>query len=144
MFKLRNRNPPPATRSLFRSHATARKETSALPAPDAVVSLVGAREVAFGLLLVIGLLTQLAALALAADMTGAIVISGRGRWELISLTLAPLLLVAMISVIRCGADSWSPGRQQAPDLATGPGPHPGHARHHLLVRLNAPDDQRRS
>jgi uncharacterized membrane protein YphA (DoxX/SURF4 family) len=144
MFKLRNRNPPPATRSLLRSHATAQKETSALPAPDAVASLAGALEVAFGLLLVIGLLTQLAALTLAAGMTGAIVISGLRRRVLTSLTLAPLLLVAMISVIRRGAGSWSPGRQLAPSLASGPGLHPGRARHHLVVRPDASGDQRRS
>ena len=44
-----------------------------------------------GLLLIMGLLTRLAALALAADMLGAIVVSGLARVELISLTLAPLL-----------------------------------------------------
>ena len=44
-----------------------------------------------GLLRIMGLLTRLAALALAADMLGAIVVSGLARGELISLTLAPLL-----------------------------------------------------
>lgn len=39
-----------------------------------------------------GLLTRLAALAQAADMLGASVVSGLARGELISLTLAPLLL----------------------------------------------------
>jgi hypothetical protein len=73
-----------------------------------------------------------------------IVISGLGRWELISVTLAPLRLVAMISVIRCGAGGWSPGRQQAANLASGPGPHPAHARDHLVVRPDAPGDRRRS
>jgi putative oxidoreductase len=48
----------------------------ALQDPDVFVSLAGAVRVAGGLLLVIGLLTRLAALALAADMIGAIVISG--------------------------------------------------------------------
>ncbi len=116
----------------------------ALPAPDAVGYLAGARELAVGLLLVICLLAQLAAVALAAGMTGVIVISGLGRWELISVTLAPLRLVAMISVIRCGAGGWSPGRQQAANLASGPGPHPAHARDHLVVRPDAPGDRRRS
>ena len=60
-----------------------------LPAPGALVYLAGAVETGGGLLLVLGLLTRLAALALAADMTGAIVVSGLARGELISLTLAP-------------------------------------------------------
>jgi putative oxidoreductase len=56
------------------------------------VYLAGVIETGGGLLLIMGLLTRLAALALAADMLGAIVVSGLARGELISLTLAPLLL----------------------------------------------------
>jgi putative oxidoreductase len=74
---------------------------------------VGGIEIGGGLLLIMGLLTRLAALALAADMIGAIVISGLGRWELVSLTLAPLLLAAMISVIRLDAGYWSLDRRSA-------------------------------
>ena len=78
-----------------------------LPAPGLFVYLVGALEIGGGLLLAAGLLTRLAALALAADMIGAVVVSGLTRGEFISLTLAPLLLVAMIILIRFGAGAWS-------------------------------------
>jgi putative oxidoreductase len=84
-----------------------------LPAPDVFVYLVGVIETGGGVLLIMGLLTRLAALALAADMLGAIVVSGLPRGELISLTLAPLLLVAMIGLIRLGAGPWSLDRRIA-------------------------------
>jgi uncharacterized membrane protein YphA (DoxX/SURF4 family) len=66
-----------------------------LPAPGLVVYLVAVLEIGGGLLLSAGLLTRLAALALAADMIGAVVVSGLARREAISLTLAPLLLATM-------------------------------------------------
>jgi uncharacterized membrane protein YphA (DoxX/SURF4 family) len=78
-----------------------------LPAPSLLVYLIGALETGGGLLLAAGLLTRLTALALAADMIGAIVLSGLARGEIISLTLAPLLLVSMIILIRFGAGAWS-------------------------------------
>jgi putative oxidoreductase len=95
-----------------------------LPAPELFVCLVGVIEIGGGLLLIIGLLTRLAALALAADMIGAIVISGLGRWELVSLTLAPLLLVAMISLIRLGAGCWSLDRRMTLKAIHGHGRQP--------------------
>jgi putative oxidoreductase len=95
-----------------------------LPAPDAFVYLVGVIEIGGGLLLIVGLLTRLAALALAADMIGAIVISGLARWELVSLTLAPLLLVAMIGLIRFGAGPWSLDRRLARKSRQPPAPQP--------------------
>ena len=64
-------------------------------------------EICGGLLLVVGLLTRLTALALAADMLGAIAVSGLARWETVSLTLAPVLLAAMIILTRFGAGDWS-------------------------------------
>jgi putative oxidoreductase len=95
-----------------------------LPAPEVFVYLVGVVEVGGGLLLIVGLLTRLAALALAADMIGAIVVSGLARGEVVSLTLAPLLRVAMISLIRLGAGCWSVDSRIALKAASGRGRHP--------------------
>ena len=90
-----------------------------LPAPEVFVYLVGTVEIGGGLLLIMGLLTRLAALALAADMTGAIVVSGLARGELISLTLAPVLLVTMLGLIRVGPGPWSLDRRIARKAASG-------------------------
>ena len=87
-----------------------------VPAPGALVYAVGVIEICGGLLLVVGLLTRLTALALAADMLGAIVVSGLARWELVSLTLAPMLLAAMIILIRFGAGDWSLDRHPAANM----------------------------
>jgi putative oxidoreductase len=75
-----------------------------LPFPEAFVYAIGVLEVAGGALLVLGLLTRLTALALAGDMVGAIVVSGLAKGEIVSLTLAPALLVAMCVLVR-----WGPG-----------------------------------
>lgn len=99
-----------------------------LPVPELFVYLVGVIEIGGGLLLIMGLLTRLAALVLAADMVGAIVISGLGRGEFVSLTLAPLLLVTMISLLRLGPGCWSLDRRTALKATHGhgrqPRPHP--------------------
>jgi uncharacterized membrane protein YphA (DoxX/SURF4 family) len=71
-----------------------------LPWPSAFVYAIGVLELLGGLLLASRRLVRLAALALAADMVGAIVVSGIGRGEDVSLTLAPALLAAMIVLIR--------------------------------------------
>jgi putative oxidoreductase len=73
--------------------------TYGLPAPDAFVYAIGVLEIAGGLLLIAGLLTRLVALALAGDMVGAIVVSGFKEGELVSLTLAPVLLVTMVWLV---------------------------------------------
>ncbi len=88
-----------------------------VPAPDTLVHAVGVIEISGGLLLAIGLLTRLTALALAADMLGAIVVSGLARWEAVSLTLAPMLLAAMIILIRSGAGDWSLDRHMAAHMS---------------------------
>jgi putative oxidoreductase len=94
-----------------------------LPAPGAFVYLVGVVEVIGGLLLVLGLLTRLEAIALAADMVGAIAVSGVARGELISVTLAPLLLVAMIALMWLGAGAWSLDHRLAANLNGGRSSH---------------------
>ena len=71
----------------------------ALPAPAVWVYLIGVLEIVGGLLLASGRLVRFGALALAGDMVGAIVVSGIGRGELLSLTLAPVLLIAMTFLI---------------------------------------------
>jgi uncharacterized membrane protein YphA (DoxX/SURF4 family) len=73
-----------------------------LPAPEAFVYLIGTVEIAGGLLLASGRFVRGAATVLAGDMIGAIVVSGIGRGEYVSLTLAPLLLVGMVFLIRVG------------------------------------------
>jgi uncharacterized membrane protein YphA (DoxX/SURF4 family) len=57
-------------------------------------------------------LTRPAALVLAGDMIGAIVVSGIAKGELISLTLAPAELVAMLVLMRMGPGRYviDPGR----------------------------------
>jgi putative oxidoreductase len=77
-----------------------------LPAPDAFVSCIGVLEIVGGLLLIAGLATRPAALVLAANMLGAIIVSGFARWEIISLTLAPVQLALMLFVLAVG-----PGRR---------------------------------
>ena len=71
----------------------------ALPAPAVWVYLIGALEIVGGLLLASGRLVRFGALALAGDTVGAIIVSGIGRGELLSLTLAPVLLIAMTFLI---------------------------------------------
>jgi putative oxidoreductase len=96
----------------FVNHATelASFKSYALPAPEAFVVAIGAIELVGGLLLIAGILTRPAALALAGDMVGAIVVSGVAKGELISLTLAPAELAAMLLLLWTGpgADSLSP------------------------------------
>lgn len=75
-------------------------ESYGLPSPDAFVYAIGLIEVGGALLLFAGLATRLAAAVLAGDMVGAIVVSGIGEGEIISLTLAPVLLIAMLFLLR--------------------------------------------
>ncbi len=74
-------------------------ETYGLPSPDAFVYLIGVIEVVGGLMLLFDRAIRVAAVVLAGDMVGAIVVSGFGEWELISLTLAPALLVGMLYLL---------------------------------------------
>jgi putative oxidoreductase len=85
----------------FVNHAAelAAFRTYELPAPEVFVIGIGVIELVGGLLLIMGYLTRPAALALAVDMVGAIVVSGLARGEIISLTLAPAELVAMLVLL---------------------------------------------
>src|SRR6516164_1408121 len=60
-------------------------------------------EVGGGALLIAGLATRFASVLLAGDMLGAIVVSGIKQGELISLTLAPALLVVMLFLLWTGS-----------------------------------------
>ncbi|MDQ6731474.1 MAG: DoxX family protein [Actinomycetota bacterium] len=71
-----------------------------LPAPDAFVYAIGMLEIAGGMLLAGRALVRVVALMLAIDMVGAIIVSGIGRGEILSLTLAPALLLAMIVLLQ--------------------------------------------
>jgi putative oxidoreductase len=82
-------------------------KTYGLPAPAAFVIVIGAIELIGGLLLVAGVLTRPAALVLAGDMIGAIVVSGIAQGEVISLTLAPVELVAMLGLFWTGPGAHS-------------------------------------
>jgi putative oxidoreductase len=93
----------------FTSHATevASFETYGLPSPEAFVYAIGVMEVVGGVLLILGAGTRVAALVLAGDMVGAIVFSGVKEGEVISLTLAPALLITMVFLIWAGAGTAS-------------------------------------
>jgi putative oxidoreductase len=82
-------------------------KTYGLPAPEVFVAAIGVVELLGGALLIAGLLTRPAALALAGDMIGAIVVSGIANGELISLTLAPAELIVMLVLIRTGPGALS-------------------------------------
>jgi len=89
-----------------------------LPAPEAFVILIGLIELVGGLFLMTGVLTRPAALVLAGDMLGAIVVSGIAKGELISLTLAPAELVAMLALLWSGPGAAS--LRPSPPLSVAP------------------------
>jgi len=70
-----------------------------LPDPSAFSYAIGSLEIVGALALLSGIFLLPAAVALAGDMIGAIVVSGIGQGELVSLTLAPAMLVAMLILI---------------------------------------------
>jgi putative oxidoreductase len=78
-----------------------------LPAPDAFVYVIGVIELVGGVLLMLGLFTRPAALVLAGDMIGAIVVSGIGLGELVSLTLAPAELALCLYLLWTGPGALS-------------------------------------
>ena len=70
-----------------------------LPDPSAFSYAIGSLEIVGALALLSGIALLPAAVALAGDMVGAIVVSGIALGELVSLTLAPAMLVAMLTLI---------------------------------------------
>jgi putative oxidoreductase len=78
-----------------------------LPAPEVFVIVIGVIELVGGLLLTAGVYTRPAALVLAGDMVGAILVSGVARGEMVSLTVAPAELVAMLVLLWTGPGAYS-------------------------------------
>jgi uncharacterized membrane protein YphA (DoxX/SURF4 family) len=70
-----------------------------LPDPSAFSYAIGSLEIVGALSLLSGIALLPAAIALAGDMVGAIIVSGIALGELVSLTLAPVMLVAMLTLI---------------------------------------------
>jgi uncharacterized membrane protein YphA (DoxX/SURF4 family) len=85
----------------FVNHASelASFKSYGLPAPEVFVIVIGVIELIGGVLLIADRFVRPVALVLAADMLGAIVVSGIARGELISLTLAPAELIAMLALV---------------------------------------------
>jgi putative oxidoreductase len=104
----------------FVNHASelASFKTYGLPAPDAFVVAIGVIELVGGLLLIAGRLTRAAALVLAGDMVGAIVVSGVARGEIVSLTLAPAQLLAMVILLLTGPGAFRLRLQSGGDATT--------------------------
>jgi uncharacterized membrane protein YphA (DoxX/SURF4 family) len=73
--------------------------TYGLPAPEVFVVVIGVIELVGGALLIANRFVKPAALVLAADMVGAIIVSGIARGEIVSLTIAPAELVAMVVLL---------------------------------------------
>lgn len=76
--------------------------TFGLPRSSTLVYLVTALDISCALLLLLGLLTRLAAAAMAANMIGAILTAGTHVGGPIHLGLAPTLLAAMLYLIWAG------------------------------------------
>ena len=70
-----------------------------LPDPSAFSYAIGSLEIVGALALLSGIALLPAAVALAGDMVGAIVVSGIALGELVSLTLAPAMLLAMLTLV---------------------------------------------
>ncbi|MCA1682411.1 MAG: DoxX family membrane protein [Actinobacteria bacterium] len=91
----------------FTSHATELASFRGYGLPDFSVYLIGLVELLGGVLLVGGLFTRVASLVLAGNMVGAIVVSGLLHDEMISLTLAPALLLVMLVLVWRGPGGWA-------------------------------------
>jgi putative oxidoreductase len=92
-----------------------------LPAPGAFVVVIGVVEIVGGLLLILGLATRPAALVLAGDMVGAIIVSGIALGEPISLTLAPTELVLCLFLLWKGPGAYALDTRLSRSRARAPG-----------------------
>jgi len=91
----------------FHSKEVADFDRYGLPSPSLFVYMIGTLEFGAGCLLVAGLGTRLAALALAGNMVGAISTAGRVDGGFINLGLAPTLFVAMLFLLWAGPGRWA-------------------------------------
>jgi len=100
----------------FANHAseTASFQAYGLPAPGVFTVLIGVIEIVGGVMLLLGIAPRIAAIVLAGDMVGAIVLSGLLHGETVSLTLAPALLIAMIVVFTRPQADATPKARGAP------------------------------
>jgi putative oxidoreductase len=99
---------------LDHSHEVEEFERFEVPLPDLAVPAVGVLEIVGGALLIIGLLTRLAALLLALNMVGALLTAGRVVGGDFHLVYAPALLIAMLLLLWSG-----PGRLSVDERLTG-------------------------
>jgi putative oxidoreductase len=87
-----------------------------LPSPDAFTYFVGVVELGGGVLLLLGLLTRPAALVLAGNMIGVLVVAAPKEHTFVNLGLAPALLLGMLYLLRAGGGTYSlDGRAAARD-----------------------------
>ena len=82
-------------------------ERYGLPWPDGAVYLAGAVELLGGVLLVLGLVTRVAALALACNLVVAIATAGRVDGGTFHLGVGPAMLAAMLFLVWAGAGALS-------------------------------------
>ena len=82
-------------------------ERYGLPWPDASVYLAGTIELCGGVLLVLGLVTRLAALAVAGNLVVALATGGRVEVDLYHVGLGAALLAAALFLLWSGAGPWS-------------------------------------
>lgn len=74
-----------------------------VPLPDVAVYVSGTIEVVCGVLLILGLLTRVAAALLAANLAVAIATAGRVEGGSFNLGVAPAMLIAMLFLVWAGA-----------------------------------------
>ena len=82
-------------------------ERYGLPWPDASVYLAGTVELIGGVLLVVGLITRVAAAVVAINMTVAVLTGGRVDIDLYHVGLGSLLLAAALFLLWAGGGPWS-------------------------------------